>query len=134
VIERRFAVAVAVLGVAFAMTLALGIKTYVAQQDANARIVALANAHHADSTRIEAAQRALIDEVDRLSCERTIVTRSALVTFFDQAASERLAAERSELDPRAAALDAALVRADRLAAKQERSAGCDGAFPDGGSG
>jgi hypothetical protein len=79
-------------------------------------------------------QAALIDKVDRLSCQRTIVTRSGLVTFFDAAARDRMAAERQEPDSRAALLDAKLVKADLLAAKQERSAGCDGTFPDGGSG
>lgn len=79
-------------------------------------------------------EKLLIDKVDELSCQRTLVTRSGLVTFFDAAAKARLAAEREEVDARAAALDAALVKADLQAARQERSAGCDGTFPDGGSG
>jgi hypothetical protein len=134
VIERRLQIAVAVLGVAFAMTLALFIVTYVDQQNLNdgqgaqnRQITALATARRNEQT-------ALIDKVDQLSCERTIVTRSGLVTFFDAAAKARATAERQEVDPRATALDAALVKADLLAAHQERSAGCNGAFPDGGSG
>ncbi|MGO9903474.1 MAG: hypothetical protein ACLP0J_28185 [Solirubrobacteraceae bacterium] len=78
--------------------------------------------------------RVLTEKVDQLSCQRTLVTRAGLVTFFDAAAKDRMAAERRESDVHQAALDAALVKADLLAASQERSAGCDGAFPDGGSG
>ncbi len=133
--------AVCLLGVAFAISLGLFIWTFVDQQAENSQqraqneqITALANAHHADSDRISAEQAVLIDKVDKLSCQRTIVTRSGLVTFFEQAARERQLAESQEPDPHAAALDAALVKADLLAAHQERSAGCDGSFPDGGSG
>jgi C4-dicarboxylate-specific signal transduction histidine kinase len=133
-VERRFEIAVAVLGVAFAISLALFIVTYSNQQSENGRITALANARRADSNRIAASQTHLIDTVDQMSCQRTIVTRLGLVTFFDAAAAARLVAERQESDPRARALDAALVKADHLAAHQERSAGCNGTFPDGGSG
>ena len=113
-----------------AAVLVLGWLTIVnlsSQSAQNRQIVALANAHHADSDRIAA-------KVDQISCQRTIVTRAGLVTFFTAAAKDRALAERQESDPRAAALDAALVKADLLAARQERSAGCNGTFPDGGSG
>ena len=58
------------MGLALALTLALGIVTYVKQQNTNASLVALANAHHADSDAQQAAagkeiadNRALIEKV-----------------------------------------------------------------------